>query len=50
MKDFTKNYDNVKTSATPESDHLFNTIEDEIVVEENQAKIYHNFVDKDLFF
>ena len=50
VKYFTKHNETVKTSATPESDHLFNTIEDEIVVEENQAKIYHNFVDKDLFF
>ena len=49
VKDFYKHDETVKTSATPASDNLFNTIEDTIVLEETQAKIYHNFFSKALF-
>ena len=31
----------MKTSTTAESDHFFNTWDNSIIIEENQAKIYH---------
>ena len=49
MKEFTKHYDTVRTSATPSSYYLFNTREDAIILEDKQAEIYHNFVTKAIF-
>ena len=40
----------MKTSETPESDHLFKTREDTIILEETQDKIYHSFASKALFY
>ena len=49
-KDFAKHNYNMKTSATPSSDHLFKTISDAIILEETQAKNYHNCVANSVFF
>ena len=42
-KDFTKHDKTMNKSATPASDHLFKTRDDEIFLEETQDNSYHNF-------
>ena len=49
VKDFDKHNDTMKISSTPESYHLFKTREDSIILEETQAKIYHNFFPGNFF-
>ena len=49
VKYFTKHNETVKTSATPESDHLFKNREDDFFLEDKQANIYLSFVYKALF-
>ena len=42
-KELTNHNGTIKSSETPESDHLLKTREYEIVPEETQANIYHIF-------
>ena len=49
VKDFYKHNETMNISSTPESYHLFKTREDSIILEETQAKIYHNFLPSHFF-
>ena len=49
VKDFYKHNETMNISSTPESYHLFKTREDAIILEETQAKIYHNFFPRNFF-
>ena len=50
VKYFTNHDSTMKTSVTLESDHLFNILDNSIVLVETQSNIYTNFVAKVLFF